>query len=102
MRIVELDRDFVGQRLPTVSETAEARQAVRQRTGDEEVLWRKAQQAAALGGVVGIQYAAEVLRHDLIVHRADEVAAAELAEVERLGRGAAPQAQRVDRVSAVA
>ena len=53
-------------------------------------------------GVVGIEHAGERLGRERLGQRADEVAAAERLEVEVVGRGRGPEAQRVDRLAAVA
>ena len=54
------------------------------------------------GGIVGIQHARDRLGRHAVDQRADEVAGAELAEVEVVGRGRAPEPQAVDRLAAVA
>ena len=94
--------DLVRQRRPVVPAAAEPGDDVGQRAGDEEVLLEEPQRPAAGRRVVGVQDAGDRLGEDPVRHRADEVAAAELAEVEDVrGRGL-PQAEGVDRPPAVA
>ena len=52
--------------------------------------------------VVGIEHARERFGGERSGQRADEIAAAELLEIEIVRRGGRPQAQRVDRLAAVA
>ena len=54
------------------------------------------------GGVVRIEHARERLGRERLGQRADEVAAAELLEVEVVRRRRGPEAQRVDGLAAVA
>ena len=99
--VVELDGDLVRQRRPVVPAAEEPGDDVGQRAGDEEVLLDEPQRAPAGRRVVRVQDAADRLGEDPVRHRAEEVAAAELAEVEDVrGRGL-PQAEGVDRPPAV-
>src|SRR5262249_24484258 len=82
VRVAELNGDLVGQRVPRVSKAPKAPQDIGQRARNQEVFLRKAQETAALGGVIRIEDARQVLYRDLAQHGTDEVAAAELAEVE--------------------
>ena len=100
--VVELDRDLVGEGLPVVAAGAEPPDDVGERAADQEVLLREPQPLAGPGGVVGVEDAGQVLGRDLLVHGAEEVAAAELGEVEGVGRRRPPEPQRVDRLAAVA
>ena len=100
--VVELDRDLVGQRVPVVAPAAEPRHDIGQRAGDQEILLDEPQALAAGRRVVGIEDPRERLGGDLLVDGVEEVAAAELAEVEVLVRRRAPEPERVDRPAAVA
>jgi hypothetical protein len=50
MGIIQLDRHFVGQGLPVIATAAEARDDIRQRAGDQEILLGESQISAALVG----------------------------------------------------
>ena len=54
VRVVELDRDFVGKRRPVAIAAAEAPDQIGQRTGDQKIFLHKAQRLPDLGAVVGI------------------------------------------------
>ena len=88
-----------GQSLPRSQEPADD---VGQRAGDEEVLLQEPERSAPRRRVVGVEHPRERLGHDLVEHRAEELAAGELAEVEEVGRRRGPEPQRVDRLAAVA
>ena len=102
VRVVELDGDLVGQRAPVGVAAAEAAHEVGQRAGDEEVLLHEPQPLPHARGVVGIEHPGQRLGRERLGQRADEVAAAELLEVEVVGRRGRPEPQRVDRLAAVA
>ena len=92
--VVELDGDLVGQGVPVVAAAAEPRHDVGQRAGDQEILLHEPQALAARRRVVGIEDPGERLGGDLLVDGAEEVAAAELEEVE-VSCVAAPQSRSV-------
>ena len=102
MRVVELNRDLVGQRGPVVACGAEPADRVRQRAGDEKVLLEEAKPFALGRRVVRIEHARERFGGERFGQRAHEIAAAELLEVEVVRRRGGPEAQRVDRVAAEA
>ena len=91
MRVVHLDEDLVGERQPVVGVHLEAADDVLHRAGDEEVLLAQAQLAAGVDAVVGIENLGQVLGHDLVFHRLDVGAAAEILEVEVVGGSGRPQ-----------
>ena len=102
MGVVELDGDLVRERWPVVPATEEPGDDVGQGAGDEEVFLDEPERAAPGRRVVGVQNAADRLREDPVRHGAEEIAAAELAEIEDVrGRGL-PEAEGVDRPPAVA
>ena len=111
MRVVELDRDLLGETV----EHAEAERPVEQLVAllvapddvlegrrHEEVLLRQAQRLALAEVVVRVEDSADVLRARPTQDRADVVAAVELVEVELAHRAGAPEAQRVDGLRPVA
>ena len=102
VRVVELDGDLVGEGFPVVAAAAEPRHDVGQRTGHQKVLLDEPQVAAAGGGVVGVEDARQHFGGDFFVDGVEEIAAAELQEIEVLVGGGAPEPQRVDGLSAVA
>ena len=91
-----------GKAFQSLPRRRKRRDDVGQRAGDQEILLDEPEVAAARGGVVGIEDAGEGLGGDLVVDGAEEVAAAELEEVEVLVRGRPPEPQRVDGLAAVA
>ncbi len=75
---------------------------VGQRTGDQKVLLDEPQVAAAGSGIVRVKNAGQHLGGDLLVDGVEEIAAAELQEIEILVGGGAPEPERVDGLPAVA
>ena len=78
------------------------RTSIRERTGDEEIFLHEPELASLGRMVVRIENAGQRFGVERFRDRSDEVAAAEPLEIERMRRGRAPQAQRVDRLAAVA
>ena len=102
MGVVELDGHLLGQGLPGIAAPLEPAKDVGQRAGDEEVLLEEPERSAPRRRVVGVEHPRERLGHDLVEHRAEELASGELAEIEEVGRGRGPEPQGVDRPAAVA
>ena len=102
VRVVELDGDLLGKRAPVGVAAPEAPHEVGQRAGDQEILLHEAQALPHARGVVGIEDARQRFGRQRLGQRADEIAAAEFLEVEVVGRGRGPEAERVDRLAAVA
>ena len=100
--VVELDGDLVGEGFPVVAAAAEPRHDVGQRTRDQKILLDKPQVAAAGRGIVRIEDARQHLGGDLLVDGVEEIAAAELQEIEILVSGGAPEPKRVDGLPAIA
>ena len=100
--VVELDGDLVGKGVPVVAAAAEPADDVGQRAGDQEVLLDEPEVPAAGSGVVGVEDARQHLGGDFLVDGVEEIAAAELEEVEVFVRGGVPEPQRVDGLAAVA
>ena len=85
MRVVELNGGLVGQRGPIIACGAEATDEVGQRAGDEKVFLEKSQTFAFRRVIVGIQHAREGFSGERFGQCADEIAIAELGEVEGVG-----------------
>ena len=91
-----------GERRPVVPAAEEPGDDVGQGAGDEEVFLDEPERAAPGRRVVRVEDAADRLGEDPVRHRAEEIAAAELAEIEDVrGRGL-PEAEGVDRPPPVA
>ena len=90
-----------GRALPVVVRAAEAGHDVGQRAAHQEVLLDEAKCLAGERGIVGIEDARDRLGEHPVHDRPDEIAGAEFAEVEEVGRGRSPQPQRVDRPTAI-
>ncbi len=56
MRVVQLDRDLVGNELPIPVAPVEAPNQIGKRTGNQEIFLHKAQCLPDIGAVVGIEY----------------------------------------------
>ncbi len=102
VRVVELDRDLVGERVERRVAALVAPHDVGDRAGDEEVLLLEAQRLALLALIVGVEHLGDVLGVDLLLDGAAVVALVEELQVEVARRARRPQAQRVHRVGAVA
>ena len=92
MRVVQLDRDLVGQRAPVGVAAPEAADEVGQRAGDQEVLLHEAQPLPLRRRIVRIEHAGQRLGRERLGERADEVAVAELLEVEVVAAPPPPRA----------
>ena len=102
MGVVELDGDLVRQRRPVVPAAAEPGDDVGQGAGDQEILLDEPERPPPGRRVVRVEDAADRLREDPVRHRAEEIAAAELAEVEDVRSRGLPEPEGVDRPPAVA
>ena len=102
MRIVHLDRRLVGQRPPIRVRFAKSAHDIAERTGDKEIFLHQPELAPLHRMIVGIENARQRFRVKRFGDRGDEIAAAELLEVETLRGGGAPEPQCVDRVAAIA
>ncbi len=102
MRVVELDRERVGQRVEAAAFGEVLRQHVLQARADEEVLLLEAQFLALRRGVVRVQDARDVLGLRLRGRGLDVPARIEHLDVERRDRAACPEPQVVDGRAAVA
>ena len=102
MRVVQMDRHFVGQVVepPVLFEVAV--DDVVHRRGDEEVFLPQAQLAPGRRAVVRVQHPRDVLERVLHLGRARVVAAVECVQVDVRRRGRLPQPQRADLARAVA
>jgi len=102
MRVVQLDRPGVGQRLERPILGQVLRQHVLQARADEEILLLEAQFLALRRRVVGIQDARDVLRLDVLGRGLGVPAGVEGFDVERRDRTPRPQPQVVDGRAAIA
>ena len=102
MRIVELDRDLVGQGGEVGVIRRKVRQDVLDRGRDEEILLPQPQLAAHLGRVIRVQDFRQVLGLGFLLHGPDVVALVEVAQVEIAGGLGRPQPQVVDGLAAKA
>ncbi len=101
VRVVQLNRDLLWKRGPCVAGRPKAADRVSQRAGDQEVLLEEAQSLSFRRRVVRVEDARQRFGRERLGQRPDEIAAAELLEVEVLGSRCRPQAQRVHCFSAV-
>ena len=90
MRVVELNRDLVGERAPIGIAAAEAPDEIGQRAGDQEILLHEAQALSHAGGIVWIQHAGQRFGRESPSQGADKIAAAELLKVEIVGCSGGP------------
>src|SRR5579862_4773608 len=102
MRVIHLNSDLFGQGSPFIIGAPETRNDVGKRTTNQEILLDEAQCLTGDGRIVGVQYACDGLSRHPIYHGADEIAGAELAEVEEIRRSRRPEPERIDVCSAVA
>ena len=102
MGVVELDGGLVGEGVPVVAAAAKPRHDVGQRARDQEILLDEPQVSAPGRGVVGVKNARQHLGGDFFVDGVEEIAAAELQEVEVLVGGGVPEPQGVDVPPAIA
>ncbi len=100
VRVVELERDAVGDRVPVLVVDDPVEQ-VTERRSHEEVLLLQAQLLALRRRVLRVEDLRDVLGVRLAAHGGLVVAGVEGLEVERLGRARAPQPERVDVPGAV-
>ena len=101
MRVVELNRDLVGERAPIGIAAAEAPDEIGQRAGDQEILLHEAQALSHVGGIVWIEHPGQRFGRESPSQGADKIAAAEFLKVEIVGRSGGPQAQCIDGLAAI-
>jgi hypothetical protein len=85
MRVVELDRDLVGNQTPVPIPAVEAAYQVGQRAGHEKVFLHKTQRLPDRRAVVGIEHPRQRFRRESSGKRTDKIAAAELLKIEIVG-----------------
>ena len=101
VRVVELDGNLLGERLPVRIVLTEAADDVLERAGDEEILLDQSQLLAALGLVIRIENLGNGLTDILVTDSLVVATAVEGLKVEILGRLGRPETQEVDGVRAV-
>ena len=102
MRVVQLDRDMVGQRRKLAVLRLVPPQQILQRCRREEELLAQPELVARGRLVAWIEHARDRLETHPVRERADVIAAVELLERDRIHRPRGPQAQRVDVMAAPA
>ena len=102
MRVVELDRDLVGELADVAVLLHVAADQILQRGGGEEIFLPQPQFLARRRRVARIEHLGDRLGAHLIGERADVIAAVEGVEPQRVGGARRPQAQRVDVLAAPA
>ncbi len=95
MGVVELDRRLRGQLPEVVVLATEPPQDIAQRRGGEEELLLQPQCLALLGGIIGIEHAADRPCKRLGLGRGSIFAPVEPLEIEQLQRLGTPQPERV-------
>ena len=93
MRIVELDRDFVGKRAPIGVAASKPSHDIGKRAGDEKILLHEPQPLPQAGRIVGIQHSRQRFGGQLFRERADEIAVAEFLKVKIIRRSGSPQSK---------
>ncbi len=101
VRVVELDSDFLGQRVPIVVVATKPADEVREGTGDQEIFLHETQTLPPGGRVIRIEYAGQARRLERLRDRTDELAVAEFLEIKIVRGTGSPEAQRVDRPASV-
>ncbi len=96
VRVVELDRDLVGEHVERVVRLLVAPDDVLERRGDEEVLLLEPQLLARHAVVVRVEHLRDRLGRVLRANGRDVVALVELAEVELPRRARRPEPEGVD------
>ena len=102
MRVVQLNRDLVGQQIPIRVVGAKTADDVVHRAGAQEIFLQEAQFLADRSGVVRVKHPGDRFGRQRLGDRADEIAVAELVEVEGIRRARGPEPQRVDGLAAIA
>ena len=86
MRIVQLNRDLVGQGIEIRLILAIAIENILQRSAHEEILLLEPQFASHCRGIVRIEYLGQVFGFVLVLHRLDIIAFVEIPQFE-IARG---------------
>jgi len=86
VRVVQMDRHLVGQRVPAVVDLAVLGEDVAQRAGDEEVFLQQPQLTALLVRVRGVEHLRDALDAEFAFESPQVVAAVEDVDVELVGR----------------
>src|ERR1700742_3878981 len=102
MRIIELNSRLFGKRFPITVPLAKPTNEIGERASDQEILLHQAQRTSLLGMVVGIEDAGQRFRAKRFSDRSHEIAAAKTLKIESMRGRSTPQAQRIDRIAAIA
>src|SRR5271156_7236618 len=101
MRVVELNRSFLGQLFPIRVVALETANQVGHGTRDQEILLQKAQPLPLRRRIVRIQHAGKRLRLESFAECSHEVSGAELLKIEIIGRRRGPEPKSVDGLSTI-
>jgi len=93
MRIVELDRDFVGKSAPISVAASKPSYNIGKRARDQKVLLHEAQPLAQACRIVRIQYSCQRFGGELLRKRANEIAVAEFLKIKVIRRSGGPQSK---------
>ena len=102
MRVIELDGDFVGQRVPVGVGCAKTAHEIRERARNQKIFLDETQPLPHGCVVVGVEHPCQRFGPEGFRQCADEITAAEFLEVEVILRRRGPEPQRIDRLAAVA
>src|SRR5689334_24285628 len=101
MRVIELKGRFFRERVPVCVSALESPRDIGERARHQEILLNEPQPLTHAGGVIRIQNAVECFRGQRVGKRSHEIAAAELPEVETVGRRGCPQPEGIYGLPAV-
>ena len=93
VRVVELDGDFFGKRVPIGVAPPETPYQIGERTGHQKIFLHETQSLSLAGGVIRIKHARERFGCERLRHRADEIAVTELLKVEIIGCRSRPKGE---------
>src|ERR1700746_1861823 len=102
MRVIELNRRFVGQFSPIRIVAQEATHQIGQGTCHQKVFLRETQLLPGSGGVIGIENPGQRLRFQSSSQRTYKIASTKFLKIEEIGSSRGPEAESVDRLASVA
>src|SRR5882672_11968985 len=102
MGVVELDRDLLRQLVPIRIVAQETARQVGHGACDQEIFLQEAQSLPRRRGIVRIQYAGQRLRFERLAQSTYEIAGAKFLKIKIIRRSRSPEAECVDRLSAIA
>ena len=93
MRIVELNRNFVGKRAPIGVAASKPSYNIGKRACNEKILLHEPQSLPQACRIVWIQHSRQRFGGQLLRKRTDEIAVAEFLEVKVIRRGGGPESK---------